>query len=65
MKALARTDCHDFAKELLNGLIEHGHGQIVFRVDTLKGQRVKLVIEAGKSYVFFFERTGQIEDDIL
>ena len=57
MRALSGTDCHQFSKELLKELIEHGHGQMFFKVETIKGQRTKLVIDCGKQYVFWFERT--------
>lgn len=42
--------------ELQKELVNHGYGDLVFRVESLKDERVKVTILCGKHYVFFIEK---------
>lgn len=50
------TDPNQFLNDLLNEILDHGYGEIKCIVDTGKGHRMKLLIQAGKQYVFFYEK---------
>ena len=42
--------------EILNDIIKHGFGKISIVVHEVRDYKTKVVIEAGKSWVFFLEK---------
>lgn len=44
------------ANEVLSELANHGWGTMVVKVESQKDTHVKIVIESGKSFVFFIRK---------
>lgn len=53
------TGYHELASQLQSDLVNHGWGELTFRVSSLKDNTVKVEILSGKSYVFFIEKKIQ------
>lgn len=41
--------------ELTRGILQHGNGQLTFSSTEIKGGERKIIIEAGRRYVFFVQ----------
>jgi hypothetical protein len=51
------TGYHEMAVKLSSDLVNHGWGEMVFRVSSLKDNTVKVEVLCGKSYVFFIKKS--------
>jgi len=51
--------------QLTSELANHGYGSLTVKVESLKDSNVKLVVECGKSYVFFIKKDYNINDTII
>lgn len=57
------TDYHELAKTLMNDLVEHGWGEMIFRTEKVKGEeKVKIEIRCGRSYVIFVKKSTGYND---
>lgn len=60
------TDYHVLLNSLSDELVRHGWGSLTLTVDTKKGSlTTKMVIECGKSYVFFVDKKINFNPDEL
>lgn len=59
----ALTGYHDLACQLQSDLVNHGWGELTFRVSSLKDNTVKVEILCGKSYVYFIEKKIQFDPE--
>ena len=48
--------------EVVNSIIEHGFGEMTIQVSEAKNMKTRIVILAGKSYVFFIEKEIELKD---
>ena len=53
---LTPTGYHDCAMQLQSDLVNHGWGEMTFRVTSLNDNSVKVEILCGKSYIFFIKK---------
>ncbi len=61
----APTGYHELASKLQSDLVNHGWGELVFRVTSLKDNSVKIELLCGKSYVFFVKKSMKFNSDTL
>ena len=59
------TGYSELTASLQSDLINHGYGELTFRVSSLKDNTVKVEILCGKSYVFFIKKNIQFNENIL
>jgi hypothetical protein len=59
---MALTGYHELAANLQSDLVNHGWGELVFRVTSLKDGKAKIEILCGKSYVFIVKKEIRFED---
>jgi len=57
------TSYQDVACQLMSDLIDHGWGEMVFRVDSLKDNKVAVKIVCGKQYMFFVRKEIKINSE--
>lgn len=59
------TGYHEKAVELSTELVKHGFGSMSITVETLKDKnKTKVVVDCGKTYVFFIRRNSFSEEII-
>lgn len=61
----ALTGYHELASQLQLDLINHGYGELTFRVTSLKDNTVKVELLCGRSYVFFIKKQIKFNENIL
>lgn len=61
----ALTGYHELSYTLQSELVNHGWGELTFKVSSLKDGKVKIEILCGKSYVFILQRNINFEDKEL
>jgi len=61
----ALTGYHELTAQLQSDLIDHGYGELTFRVSSLKDNTVKVEVLCGKSYVFFIKKNLKFPENIL
>lgn len=59
------TGYHELACHLQSELVNHGWGELTFRVSSLKDNTVKVEVLCGKSYVFFIKKQIDFDSTIL
>ncbi len=59
------TGYHEVCNSLQNDLVNHGWGELTFKVSSLKDNTVKVEVLCGKSYIFFIKKQIQFNDNIL
>jgi len=60
------TGYHEKAIELATDLVNHGFGELKIKVETLKdGHKTKVVVECGKTFVFFVKKETFVRNDII
>ncbi len=62
---LVPTGYHELTTQLQSELVNHGWGELIFRVSSLKDNSVKIEILCGKSHVFFIKKNIKFNDNIL
>ena len=58
----ALTGYHEKLIDLADDIVTHGFGQMTIDVTSLKDGTVKIVISAGKHWVFFVEKKYDIDN---
>ena len=59
------TGYHELTANLQADLVNHGYGELTFRVTSLKDNTVKVEVLCGKSYIFFIKKQIKFSDNIL
>lgn len=59
----AHTGYHLVSEEIQKQLIDHGWGEMTFKVESLKDDSVKITICSGKSWVFFIKKQIKFDND--
>ena len=59
------TGYHELSMNLQSELVDHGWGELTFRVSSMKDNTVKVEVLCGKSYVFFIKKEINFPDTIL
>lgn len=62
---LQPTGYHEIALVLQSELVNHGWGELTFRVSSLKDNTVKVEVLCGKSYIFFIKKQIQFDTNLL
>ncbi len=59
------TGYHEISAQLQTELVNHGWGEMTFRVSSLKDNTVKVEVLCGKSYIFFIKKQIEFNNDLL
>ena len=59
------TGYHLLASKLMRDIVNHGWGEMTFRVNSLKDRNVRIEIVCGLSHHFFVKKEIFYEKDIL
>ncbi len=62
---IAPTSYHEVINQLSNEIVNHGWGEMTFRVSSLKDNTVKVEVLCGKSYIFFIKKQIQFNNTLL
>mgnify|MGYP003394762567 CR=1 FL=1 len=62
---LEPTGYHLLSNQLERDLVNHGWGEMTFRVTSLKDQSVKIEVLCGKSYVFIINKEIKFGENII
>jgi len=63
---VASTIYQPLVLSVMQDIVNHGWGELVFKVESLKDNKVKVVVLAGKSYVYIIKKTIDFSgDDII
>lgn len=59
------TSYHAICEQLQGDLVNHGWGEMTFKVSSLKDNTVKVEIICGKSYIFFIKKQIEFDKNLL
>ncbi len=51
--------------EVASEIVSHGYGKYQVEVSSMKDESVRIIINAGKSYVFFVHKEIKFDNNIL
>ena len=59
------TGYHQQMKELADELVDHGYGELVLKVTSLKDKRVRIQINCGRMFVHIIEKEYSMRNNII